>query len=370
MLFSFIATYRNRDAERVRRCLQSLAAQNFDSYEVLLVDYGSDSEYQTEVQKISTDLGVNYTYLAAQGWLWCKPHALNTALDLAKGEYLIMVDIDMIYPNNFLAVLQSQIAQNKILHYHCYYLSETFTDYDKLFKDKDLQQNFRLSDQHATGLFVVSKTDFAEIGGSDEFYMLWGLEDSDASLRLQAKGLEIKWISPETTHVFHQWHDHPNHNRLVPADWQKAIKTYFANNTNRIFREKIFPTNCFEKRRALEIFEKKDFESCEKIHLKLPLQLGYTELSWRLTSEKGRKFYLHLEESDFEKNNTFMQKAVQKINHFLANRTEYRLTHPLLEADLQKIREWIFYMILFHRSAWQDYYFRFDSKSLDWVVVS
>ncbi len=370
MLFSFLATYRNRDAERVRRCLQSLAAQNFDSFEILLIDYGSDPQYRTEVQKISASLGAHYTYLEAQGWLWCKPHALNTALDLAKGEYLIMVDIDMIYPTDFLTVLQTQIAQNRLLHYHCYYLSETFTDYTNLFINKDLEQKFRLSDQNATGLFVVSKMDFAEIGGSDEFYMLWGLEDSDASLRLQAKGLEIKWISPETTHVFHQWHDHPNHNRLVPADWQKAIKTYFENNKNRIFREKIFPKNCFEKRMALEIFEKKDFESCEKIHLKLPLQLGYTELSWRLTKEKGKKFYLHLEESDFEKNTTFTQKMVRKINYFVANQTEYRLTHPLLEADMKKIREWIFFMILFHRTSWQDYYFRFDSECLDWVVLT
>ena len=71
------------------RCISSILAQDFDSFEVILVDDGStDSSPLTCDRYSSTDARFRTIHKPNGG----VSSARNAGIDLAKGEYLMFVD--------------------------------------------------------------------------------------------------------------------------------------------------------------------------------------------------------------------------------------------------------------------------------------
>ncbi len=54
--FSIITAFRNRDAERVKNSLNSLAAQQYTDFELKFIDYGSSPEVSAENKAIGRKL--------------------------------------------------------------------------------------------------------------------------------------------------------------------------------------------------------------------------------------------------------------------------------------------------------------------------
>lgn len=105
--FSFIVPYRNRDTKIAKRCLLSLQNQkliqkNNADYEVIFIDYGSDKIISDELEDFCTDLDkVNYVFNKVRGIFWSRSASINNGIYLAKGQYCIIADVDMIYSPNF-----------------------------------------------------------------------------------------------------------------------------------------------------------------------------------------------------------------------------------------------------------------------------
>ncbi len=89
-----------RDEERnIRRCVESLLAQDYPNYEVIVVDDGStDATPELLEQMRQTPVGrqrlrVVRVEALPSGWAG-KPHALHTGAQAADGEWLLFTDAD------------------------------------------------------------------------------------------------------------------------------------------------------------------------------------------------------------------------------------------------------------------------------------
>jgi len=229
MKFSIIVPYRNKEILSVRRCIDSLAKQSNKDFEFCFVDFGSDAHFAKEIKSLCQEYDfAKYIHSQTQGWFWNRSYALNTGIRHAQGDYIITIDIDMIYNPNFIEIISQQVAKNKLIHYHCYYLPEDFKNYDKL-ENLNLE-NLELSDSgSAKGLFVLEKSILQTIQGFDQFYKIWGIEDMDMSARLDFFGVKTTWLAPKLSPVFHQWHPLAHGDKRTPRDWQQVcIDRYHA----------------------------------------------------------------------------------------------------------------------------------------------
>lgn len=257
MFLSFIIPYRNRETERVIRCLQSLQNQKTDSdFEIVLSDYGSDEAEQKAIETICRNLGVTYIYYNSRRQFWSRAHAVNVGITAASGQYLVIVDIDLIYPPHFAAAMLQKIDEQSFVQYQCYYLPPEISDYERLAFDKSYPYPVN-SISESGGLIAVPRHAMYEIGGFDEYFKVWGVEDMDLKKRLRKIGLTRKVLSIQEAPTFHQWHPPASTEELMPALWLKAMEKYEKRKTevkvpylNRPWQE--------PQRPALAIFENID----------------------------------------------------------------------------------------------------------------
>lgn len=235
---SIVFAYRDREGERVYRCLDSLNCQSEKNFNVIFIDYGSSLDKATEIKNIVESFSFcKYIYNDSRGMAWNRAHALNSGIKIADGEYIMTSDIDLIYSRDFIRDVFLNIDPKVELHSNAFKLPKNFNKWDKLgAKEKP---NFPKRNLTALGMVqVVVKTALKEIRGFDEYYKIWGAEDEDLTQRLRRKGLFTKWLDLENTPVYHQWHPSSGirARRNIPNGWQKSLGLYFKSNSGSIVR--------------------------------------------------------------------------------------------------------------------------------------
>jgi len=208
-MISIIVGFRNRDLERVKNSLDSLNNQTCKSFELIFVDYGSDPDVAIKVERlVQTYSFVKYIYNETRGMFWNRSHALNTGIKEAKGDCLIISDIDLCFPTCFLENLLQKDLDRCFYNFDCFYLPEHVSVEDL--------SNINLSQISIgyVGLCAVSRVNVLEINGFDEFYQVWGAEDDDFYLRLELFGCHKVRID---ANVCHQWH--PSQAPTLPDMW-------------------------------------------------------------------------------------------------------------------------------------------------------
>jgi glycosyltransferase involved in cell wall biosynthesis len=227
MIFSFLIPYRNRELTRVEKCLQSLQNQQFKGeYEIIFTDYGSDLAQQQQVAELCARFSkVKYRYFNTRRQFWSRAHAINLGITKASGDYLVIVDVDLIYPPYFAAAMLQKIDEQSFVQYQCYYLPPEVSDYEQLAFDKSYHYPVN-SISESGGLIAVPRRAMYEVGGFDEYFKVWGVEDMDLKKRLRKIGLTRKVLSIEEAPTFHQWHPPASTKELMPALWLKAMEKY------------------------------------------------------------------------------------------------------------------------------------------------
>lgn len=234
MKYSIIIGYRDRDVQRLVRCLSSLQSQTFRSYEIILVDYGSNNTVVSLLLDIFQKLPKNFHLIlhAGQGHFWSRSHALNIGACSATGEILIFGDIDLIYPENFLLKVDECNPDDKLITYQCLYLGKKYVDF-KSISSKSLQK--LENSGNAAGLCIVSRKFFFNLGGYDEYYMVWGCEDNDFFERCIKAGLKHTVLDVYQCPVLHQWHP-LNSPRGFPGSWYLEMVRYASYMRNQLKR--------------------------------------------------------------------------------------------------------------------------------------
>jgi glycosyltransferase involved in cell wall biosynthesis len=227
---TLVLTYRNRDLNIVKKCLNSLQLQTEKSFEVILVDYGSEALIANQL----AEFVMNYTFIKlitcpVQGQLWNKSRAINIALKQCETPYFLVGDIDLIFMEDFMAKLHQFKPLEEVIYFQVGFLSEKESRDTKLFNEYSIKHT---SSKEATGI-TLFPTDFLKnINGYDEFYHGWGAEDTDVHLRLQNGEYEVKFYDQEIL-MLHQWHPksyrsneskEPFHSRLEQINHQYIQK--------------------------------------------------------------------------------------------------------------------------------------------------
>lgn len=108
MIYSVIVPVYNRPDE-VDELLESLARQTFKQFEVIIVEDGSVKDCRRVVEKYVDMLDVRY---------YCKDNSgpgqsRNYGAERAKGDYLIVLDSDVVLPEGYLQAVNDELAANQ-----------------------------------------------------------------------------------------------------------------------------------------------------------------------------------------------------------------------------------------------------------------
>lgn len=232
-MISVVFGYRNRDTLRVKRCLDSLEKQTYKDFEVIFVDYGSDSAIASEVRALVESYSfTKYIYSDSRGRLWSRSIALNIGIKAACGDYIFTNDIDMLFPSKVLEQLSEEVEPDSVCHVRSNFLSEIFNNFDKV--DEIPLGKY---DGSGRGIMVIPRKYLMEMRGYDEFYFYWGSEDRDLSSRLKCVDLHEKEIS-DNIYLHHQWHpaSYDTQQEFIPRNLEGRMENYRRRNEGKVMR--------------------------------------------------------------------------------------------------------------------------------------
>jgi predicted glycosyltransferase involved in capsule biosynthesis len=192
MLFlSFIVGFRNRDTERVTLFLERLKAINSDDFELIFVDYGSDESVSENVKKIVSNYSfANYQFFNSRGQNWNRSKCLNYGFGFTKGQYIFTSDIDFLYDVDFISILKKIVTPTQAFYFQVGFLSQKQSE--NIHSDSKKYEIESYSNEDAVGALLISREMFNEVGGYDEFYEIWGIEDNDMLYRIKMTKNKIK----------------------------------------------------------------------------------------------------------------------------------------------------------------------------------
>ena len=104
MLFSIIIPVYNRPQE-VDELLESLCTQTFNDFEVVVVEDGSTEKCEEVCQKYADRLSLHYYFKPNSG----PGPSRNYGAERSRGEYLIILDSDVIVPEHYLEIVKSEL---------------------------------------------------------------------------------------------------------------------------------------------------------------------------------------------------------------------------------------------------------------------
>ena len=105
MRYSVIVPVYNRP-EEVKELLESLCAQTFTDFEVILVEDGSSILCKSVAREYSNRLSINYLTKPNSG----PGQSRNYGADRASGKYLIILDSDVMVPPGYFQAIEEELA--------------------------------------------------------------------------------------------------------------------------------------------------------------------------------------------------------------------------------------------------------------------
>ena len=106
-MYSIIVPVYNRPDE-VNELLESLTLQTFKQFEVIIVEDGSQSPCRQVAEKYQDRLDIHYYYKDNSG----PGQSRNYGAERAKGEWLIVLDSDVVLPEGYLQAVDDELRAN------------------------------------------------------------------------------------------------------------------------------------------------------------------------------------------------------------------------------------------------------------------
>lgn len=373
--FSFISIFRNRDnniekgLKRVQRNLDSIQKQTYQNFELIFVNNGSEARFSQELEQLLSQYQfIKYIYTETRGFDWNRAYTLNLAIEFTNNPFVIVSDIDLIYPDNFLTKLCDIWDFKEILIYRIYYLPKNFKNYNNLEKEK-YPDKLESSQYTAKGIFAIVKTTFLNVGGYDEFYRVWGLEDGDFLETALQKGYQYHFWDEDRVPTFHQWHE----KSAIPLlnNLYIVLQRYFENKKqNRT--EKKYLLEKTKDRKPLTLLDRptlrkvlnNDFIGLLEFKFEIPKEYGFLCFMKQFETLKSGEYLLVKQEfGEFSNHKSRLRSLVKFINKILKNiRISYRLVEMAKfqnnKFEWEEIRNFLRYFTLHFSEYLEDYYFK------------
>jgi len=204
--YSFIIPVYNRP-EEIRELLQSmLQLQYLGNFEIVIVEDGSTISSEEVIKEFQDKLNISYFFKENTG----PGDSRNFGMKEAKGNYFLILDSDVLLPENYLLEVDSFLTSN---YYHCFggpdAAHESFTDVQKainysmtsLLTTGGIRGNKKAINKFQPRSFNMglSKKAFLASGG---FGLIHPGEDPDLALRLQKEG--FKTVLIPNAFVYHK----------------------------------------------------------------------------------------------------------------------------------------------------------------------
>lgn len=104
-------------AEHLDNCLASIRKQTYGKYEIIVVDDGSSDDIKTVIRKYQQIFGLKLSYFEQENQ--GASVARNRGAKLAKGEYVIFCDADIIVEPEMLELMLKTLRENPAASF-CY----------------------------------------------------------------------------------------------------------------------------------------------------------------------------------------------------------------------------------------------------------
>lgn len=392
IIYSFIIPFRNRDLLRVKTSLDSLKLQTIQNFEVIFVNNGSDEKITHEIEQLVNGYSFCcYFYTETRGLFWNKANALNLGLMHAKGDYIIITDIDLIFPGDYLELVTKRIIPGIFLTHRCYYLPKDYSQADLLIKpfsypNEIIPINF-------IGLLAVNRESALKINGFDEFYQIWGAEDDDFIVRLEESGLQRRIIDVSEIPIWHQWH--PLVSPKKPTPWYLAELNYLYMGAKSKMDDEVqsdtkihgcdraqpSSINCFgkiftiEERPALKAYLKGSYKNSPELKISRNDHLAFLEFYQGFSRlDSGNMCYFEYVNYD-SPDKGMMLPIVKGINKILnkLKKFHYRLIREEKIKSLETVKfndviDFVEYFIGINRESIEDYYFALSDTRLNLII--
>lgn len=202
-VFSILFAHRNRDSERIKISFDSLRKQQLQNFEVIFVDYGSEKGLVKELEKLEREFPfVRFYHLAVPQLLWNKSKALNFGITKAKGDYVFIADIDLVFHPETSILWEKLQSPDKFYLFQLGYLDKA--------ESQKLSGNYEFGDLKSArvgevnGMILTSRESLMKVNGLDEFFHFYGSEDEDLFVRLENAGYQEEQRKEE--YFYHNWH--------------------------------------------------------------------------------------------------------------------------------------------------------------------
>jgi hypothetical protein len=219
---------------RMAWCIRSLRGNGEQNFRLCISDTSTVSMREQLCDVI--DMPFEYTYEKCTG-LFNRSRTINNGVrNLVKSSSFIVMDTDIIVPNNFLVkFLDSHKRFGNYTVGRLAYLNDghPFTeDWSKLY-------GHSVGFYYNSGFFVCDLDIFKQVNGFDENYVGWGGEDDQLNVRIgvltQGKMRKLEGMEMTCWHLYH-----PRKDSLHPEATAKNRKLYweqkilFENGTLRV----------------------------------------------------------------------------------------------------------------------------------------
>ena len=361
---SIIIGFKNRELERVKYSLDSLANQTIKDFDLVFIDYGSDDSVAKAAKELVSEYSfAKYYYSDARGWFWTRAHALNTGLQYATGQIILFSDIDLVLESNFLSKVAALDYTKLFYTFSCYYLPEHYDLQQLINKGDNFSENY-------VGLCAVNSEQVKSIGGFDEYYMVWGVEDDDLYYRLSQNELLRKEQPANNFKVYHQWH--PEFYNKLPAAWYNHMIYYYSLHR----KNDVYPnySKAQPQRYLFAMIENAQYEKYIEIKLKSKLITAFQNfwVALEMMLPEEIRWFRFSKKDNFAKGK--LKDTIPFINKLLGKQQlfNYRFIRKeeagsSINITPEDVRNALHFFVGVNRHIIKDYYYREDETSIVFI---